>query len=100
MKIHRQLSLVVGWVGFSLGWMVAAGGLGPGSGWIALANGILMKSNYSIFTHKICLLFLIFNFNLFIFSHFFYSIINIESFFLNSQSQPMRVIALDLKLGR
>ena len=40
MKIHRQLSLVVGWVGFGLGWMVLAGGLGPGSGWIALAKGI------------------------------------------------------------
>ena len=86
-------------MGFGLGWMVWAGGSGLGLGWTALAKGIWMKCNYSLFTHKIFLLFLFFYFNLFIFSHFSYSIIKIESFFLNSQSQPMRVIALDLKLG-
>ena len=43
MKIHCQLSPVAGWVGFGLGWTVWIGGLGPRSGWIALAKGIWMK---------------------------------------------------------
>ena len=71
MKIHHQLSSAVVWVGFGLGWMVWAGGLGLGLRWTALAKGIWMKCNYSLFTHKIFLLFLFFYFNLFIFSHFF-----------------------------